>query len=131
MTGPARHAAAAALCLLTLGALVASLDRGPRPVALAPQAGPSPARETLSSATAPPPSNASDTARLDVNIASAAQLELLPHIGPALAARIVDDRAANGPFRSIADLDRVKGIGPRTIERIAPFIRVGEPAAQP
>lgn len=55
---------------------------------------------------------------IDINRAAAPELELLPRIGPALAARIVQDRAANGPFASVDDLDRVKGIGPRTIEAL-------------
>jgi competence protein ComEA len=61
---------------------------------------------------------------LDVNRASAAELELLPAVGPSLAARIVADRASRGPFRTIDDLARVRGIGPRTIERLAPHIHV-------
>ena len=58
------------------------------------------------------------TARLNVNTATASELELLPGIGPALAGRIVEDREVNGTFNSVDDLDRVKGIGPKTIERI-------------
>ena len=50
--------------------------------------------------------------RLDLNTASAAELTVLPGIGPRLAERIVGDRPARGPFRSIADLDRVHRIGP-------------------
>lgn len=68
--------------------------------------------------TKPRPGTPAPTARLNLNTASAAELELLPGIGPALAARIVEDRAANGPFRSVDDLDRVKGIGPKTLGRI-------------
>jgi competence ComEA-like helix-hairpin-helix protein len=52
-----------------------------------------------------------DARRIDLNAASPEALDRLPGIGPALAARIVADRAARGPFRSSADLDRVKGIG--------------------
>ena len=55
---------------------------------------------------------------INVNIASAAELELLPGIGPTLAARIVADRDANGPFASLEDVARVRGIGPRTIDKI-------------
>jgi competence protein ComEA len=62
---------------------------------------------------------------LDVNVATAADLELLPGIGPALAQRIVDDRTRSGPFQRVEDLDRVRGIGPRTLERLRPFVRVG------
>lgn len=66
---------------------------------------------------------------LDVNTATAADLELLPGIGPALAQRIVDDRARSGPFRTLEDLDRVRGIGPRTVERLRPFVRTGHGAS--
>lgn len=59
---------------------------------------------------------------VDLNHATAAELERLPGIGPALAARIVADREANGPFRSVDDLDRVRGIGPATVERLRPFV---------
>ncbi len=62
--------------------------------------------------------------RLDLNAATAAQLQALPRIGPALAARIVADREANGPFVSLEDVNRVNGIGDRTIELIAPHVVV-------
>jgi len=63
------------------------------------------------------PSAASD-GRIDINHATAQQLDELPGIGPAKAAAIVADREANGPFRSIDDLDRVKGIGAKMIEKL-------------
>lgn len=62
--------------------------------------------------------------RLDVNRASKEELELLPEIGPGLAARIVADRAEHGAFQAVEDLDRVKGIGPARIERLRPFVSV-------
>jgi competence protein ComEA len=49
---------------------------------------------------------------VDVNTATAAELETLPGVGPATAAAIVDERTRNGPFASIDDLERVPGIGP-------------------
>ncbi len=56
--------------------------------------------------------------RIDINSAGAAELALLPGIGPALAERIIEDRERRGPFRRVEDLDRVKGIGPRIVERV-------------
>lgn len=56
--------------------------------------------------------------RIDINSAVAAELALLPGIGPALAERIIEDRERRGPFRRVEDLDRVKGIGPRIVERV-------------
>jgi competence protein ComEA len=49
---------------------------------------------------------------IDVDQASASELEALPRIGPALAKRIVDDREARGPFGSIEGFQRVRGVGP-------------------
>lgn len=64
---------------------------------------------------------------VDLNAASADELTALPRIGPALAERIVDDREANGPYASIDALDRVPGIGRRTIERLRPHVVVRQP----
>ncbi len=57
--------------------------------------------------------------RLSLNRATAAELEALPGIGPALAARIVAGR----PYRSVDALDAVRGIGPRTLQRLRPWVR--------
>jgi DNA uptake protein ComE-like DNA-binding protein len=61
-------------------------------------------------------------ARIDINVADAATLEVLPSIGPALSRRIVEDREANGLYRSARDLLRVKGINAEVLRRIEPFI---------
>lgn len=55
---------------------------------------------------------------VNVNRADAAELEALPGIGAVLAERIVADRAANGPFAALADLERVSGIGPSLVARL-------------
>ena len=59
--------------------------------------------------------------KINLNTASAAELDLLPSIGPTLAARIIADREANGPFGSLDDLDRVPGIGPKTVAKLVPY----------
>lgn len=56
---------------------------------------------------------------IDIDIASAAEIETLRGIGPALAKRIVADRDSLGPFGSTDELQRVRGIGKRLAEKIA------------
>jgi len=59
---------------------------------------------------------------LNVNHATAVELEALPGIGPGLARRIVADREAQGPFAAVADLDRVPGIGPALMARLGGLV---------
>lgn len=59
---------------------------------------------------------------VDVDAAGAAELDALPGIGPSLAARIVADREARGPFGSLDGLRRVKGVGDVLIARLAPRV---------
>lgn len=65
---------------------------------------------------------------VDLDRADAVELDLLPGIGPALAARIVADREANGPFGSPEGLGRVRGIGPAIVEGIRPHVRAASDA---
>ena len=58
-----------------------------------------------------------------VNLVSADTLVYLPGVGPVLAERIVQSRRDEGPFLSPADLSRVKGIGPKLTQRLAPLLR--------
>ncbi len=86
-----------------------------------PQAGrPSTTAAKVEPTTAATPS----TTLVNLNTATAADLETLPHIGPTLAERIIAYREANGPFRHIEDLKKVEGIGETRYQDIAPFITV-------
>lgn len=59
---------------------------------------------------------------IDVDVATASDLELLPRIGPALAARIVADRDSLGAFGSLDEFGRVRGIGPAMLKLLEPVV---------
>ena len=61
---------------------------------------------------------------VDLNTATAADLDALPGIGPVLAQRIVDHREQNGRFTSVEQLDDVPGIGPSTYAELADLMAV-------
>ena len=63
-------------------------------------------------------SGGSGAGPINVNTATASELEALPGIGPALAERIVSHREANGPFKSLDDLTDVPGIGKAKFEAL-------------
>ena len=78
---------------------------------------------------APPPAAAgggggTPSGPLDLNSATAADLDALPGIGPVLAQRIVDHRDATGRFTSVEQLDDVPGIGPTTYAELTDLVRV-------
>ena len=64
------------------------------------------------------------TELIDINSAGADELMLLPGIGPKLSQRIVEERAKK-PFKSVAELRRVYGIGPKTLEKVRPYVVAG------
>jgi competence protein ComEA len=64
---------------------------------------------------------------VDVDRATVAELQELPGIGPSLAARIVADRNANGPFGTLAALDGVSGVGPTLINKLGPHVTFSGP----
>jgi len=64
---------------------------------------------------------------IDINIASQAELESLPEIGPVTASDIITYREQNGAFKSIEEIENVPGIGPKTFESIKDLITVGGP----
>lgn len=89
-----------------------------------------PARPDAPTATRPPVATApatTDTAtstRLNINIATLEELLTLPGIGETRARAILAYRQEHGPFARIEDLQNVSGIGPSTVERLAPYITV-------
>ena len=101
--------AVALLCALALQRLYRPGGLGREPVAVPP----------------PPPPAAPADDRLDLNAASATELRRLPGIGPVGAGRIVEEREANGPYRSVGDLVRVAGFGPSRIRGLGSRVRAG------
>ena len=64
---------------------------------------------------------------LELNRATLEDLDALPGIGPVLAGRIVDYRRTHGPFKTLADLGQVSGIGPKKLEQIKAYLFCTEP----
>ncbi len=61
---------------------------------------------------------------ININTATQEELESLPYIGPATAKKIIAYREANGPFKTVDDILKVFGVGPKTLEQIRPYITV-------
>ena len=64
--------------------------------------------------------------KIDINAANWIEWAQLDGVGEVLAERIVSEREQNGPFKSVDDLRRVKGIGQKTLEKIRPWLKAGE-----
>jgi competence ComEA-like helix-hairpin-helix protein len=60
--------------------------------------------------------------KIDVNTCNRLELEHLPGIGPKLAERILASREEEGPFADERDLMRVKGIGPKLLAKMSPYL---------
>ena len=69
---------------------------------------------------------AATTGVVNINTASAAELEGLPGVGAKTAARIVEYRQKNGPFKKIEELMNVQGIGEKSFLKLKPQITVGK-----
>jgi len=65
--------------------------------------------------------------KVNINTASQEELERLPRIGPAMAQRILTYRQTHGPFKKIEDLINIKGIGPKTLERLKDKVTLNSP----
>ncbi|NLE97689.1 MAG: helix-hairpin-helix domain-containing protein [Propionibacterium sp.] len=78
---------------------------------------------------APPPGPAGgggggDAVKINLNTASAVQLEELPGVGPVMAAAIVAWRDQHGTFTSVSELQEISGIGPKTFQKLEPLVTV-------
>ncbi len=60
---------------------------------------------------------------LNINRATKQEFTQLPRIGPAIAERIINYRVSHGLFKSISDLQKIKGIGPKTFKKIKPYLQ--------
>ena len=60
--------------------------------------------------------------KVNINTAEAAQLALLPRVGPSTAQRILEFRKKNGPFKTVEDLMLVSGIGEKTFQLLKPYV---------
>jgi len=73
--------------------------------------------------------SAAPKAKVNINTATAAELETLPRVGPKVAQRIVDFRTKNGNFKKIEEIMKVQGIGEKVFENIKDLITVGGESA--
>lgn len=85
-------------------------------------------RDSLQQDTTIQPSTDIASILIDINRCEPRELSLLPSVGPVLAKRIVADRETNGSFSSVQQLQRVRGIGEKTVARIAAYCTTGESA---
>jgi len=99
----------AAIAQVNLAAPLADGEQVVVPVRGSPGAGGAPAAA---------PAGGSPTAPLDLNTATAEQLDALPGIGPVTAQKILDYRTQHGAFTSVDELDAIPGIGPARIDQL-------------
>jgi competence protein ComEA len=104
------------LTIVTLAWLVASV---PSSVAFA-----------QSKSATPAASKAAPAAVVNINTASAAELDALPGIGAKTAARIVEYRQKNGPFKKVEELMNVRGVGEKNFLKLKAQITVGAAKAE-
>jgi competence protein ComEA len=65
-----------------------------------------------------------DNGKINLNQANESELQMLPGIGPSKAAAIIEHRETNGPFKDVADLKLISGIGEKTFEKLKEHISV-------
>lgn len=132
---PPRLALAAVLALvLAAPGLRRAVERPPPARACAPEGRGAPPRHWLGCAVdaGPPRALAGDErlllgVPLDLNAAAARELAFVPGLSPRLAAEVVADREARGPFGRVDDLERVRGVGPKRLARARAHLLVHAP----
>lgn len=65
-------------------------------------------------------------APIDLNTASAVELDILPGVGPVIAGRIIEYRESNGPFATIDELAEIEGISPAMVDELRPMVTLGD-----
>jgi competence ComEA-like helix-hairpin-helix protein len=68
---------------------------------------------------------------VNLNAASSSELQQVPGIGPATAEKILQARKSYGKFKSVNDLEAIRSIGPKKLEKMRKYLTVGTPAALP
>lgn len=81
-----------------------------------------PPAATVTAAAVPVTQSPAGGRLVDLDVAGAEEIERLPRIGPALAARIVANRDSLGPFGSLREFQRVRGVGPAMAKTLAPHV---------
>lgn len=76
-----------------------------------------------------PKANAAPATPVNINTATPAELQKLPGIGAATAARIVEYRQKNGPFKKAEELMNIRGIGEKSFLKLKPLVVVTAPKA--
>jgi competence protein ComEA len=118
MNGKEKFAGAVLLLTLAIGIIIEVFDRPP--------AGESASRQVCQRPVASAAGRDDGFRKIDVNTATGEDLRILPGIGPKKAEAIVEYRRSHGSFRSLSEISEVRGIGPKTLDQIAPYVVVGE-----
>ena len=88
------------------------------------------AQATAAKASTAKASTATASAPINLNTATAAQLDSLPGIGKATAERILEYRQKNGSFKKVEDLMNVRGVGEKSFLKLKPLVTVATPKGE-
>ena len=67
---------------------------------------------------------------ININAATATELQQVPGIGPSTAQKILDTRKSYGAFKSVDDLLAIKGIGPKKLDKMRKYLTIGKPPSK-